>query len=62
MEDRPLVYVPKTHKTYKVMEKGVLIGTVHEKFKGETETAILERAKELYKPKNKFNLIPIKIK
>jgi hypothetical protein len=62
MEDRPSVSIPKSHKTYKVMERGVLLGTVYEKFKGEAESAILERAKELYNPKTKIQLIPIRIK
>jgi hypothetical protein len=62
MEDRPSVFIPKSRKTFKVMERGVLIGTVYEKFQGEAEGSILERATEMYKPKTKIQLVPIKIK
>jgi hypothetical protein len=44
--ENPRICLPSNLKTYKVLVDGVLYGTAHEKFEGESVEAIKERTKE----------------
>ena len=59
MNDRPMVYVPTTFKTYKVVVNGVIYGTIYEKYRDEPIASVKERALNLHNIKE-CNLVKMR--